>query len=99
VGGHNPLEAAGVHSPVIFGPFTDNNREAFRKIEASGGGIRAGSKEELVKEALRLAGNRKRMKKMGDRAFSVLRENRGTSRRIAGYIVKNYCQGGYRERS
>ncbi len=90
VGGHNPIEAAYFKKPIISGPYIKNNQEAFIKIHQNKGGYIVQNKDELLEELKILLNNRNKLKEIGKRAFKVIKDNQGASKRIVHYIVKQY---------
>ncbi len=89
-GGHNPIEAACVKTPVIFGRYIKNNKEAFLKIMENKGGFIVQDERELLNQIEQLLKNKQKLKKIGLNAFKVIKNNQGASGKIVQYIVKNY---------
>jgi len=48
-GGHNPLEAAAYHKPVLFGPHMEDFAEISEDLMAAGGACRVHNEDELVR--------------------------------------------------
>ncbi len=90
VGGHNPIEAAYFMKPIISGPYIKNNQEAFIKISQNKGGFIVQNQGELFEKLNALLNNKNRLKGIGKRAFKVIKDNQGASKKIVDYIVKQY---------
>ena len=52
IGGHNVLEPVQVGRAVLFGPYTQNAREAAERVLESGAGVRVGDAHELAGASL-----------------------------------------------
>ncbi len=92
IGGHNPLEAAGVKKPILCGKYIKNNKEAFIKIIENKGGFMVNGEKELFNKLKELLKNRKKLNIMGKNAYKVLKDNQGASKEIAGYLIENYIK-------
>ncbi|NNE10255.1 MAG: hypothetical protein HKN20_16970 [Gemmatimonadetes bacterium] len=86
-GGHNPLEAARVGTPVLFGPHMQNCRDLADALLASGGGREVRSGPELGHAILTLLGNDPDREMMADGARAMFESNRGASRRLVHELV------------
>ncbi len=70
-GGHNVLEPARYHTPVLFGPHTGNFSHITEELKAAGGGIEVLGKEDLVRQSGRLLSDPAEAKKVGEIAYRV----------------------------
>lgn len=86
-GGHNPLEAARVGTPVLFGPHMQNCRDLADALLASGGGREIRSGSELGHAILMLLRNEPTREKMASGARAMFDSNRGASRRLVHELV------------
>ncbi len=96
VGGHNLLEPAQWGKPVFFGPHTDHCAEVAALLEASGGGVRVRSGEELATRLGHLLRDKGLLLSMGQRAHDVVKQNRGVLQRdldlLAGLLTEREAQ-------
>jgi len=76
-GGHNMLEPAQRHKPVLFGPHTENFRESAELLLGAGGARVVGDAQDLAREVLRLLEEPERAREMGDAAFAAVAERQG----------------------
>ncbi|MBU1076267.1 MAG: glycosyltransferase [Spirochaetes bacterium] len=89
IGGHNPIEAAYCKKPMISGGSIANNREAFEKIINNKGGFLVHNEAELINRIDHLLKNPGIMKKTGENAYKVIKENQGASKKIVQFILKD----------
>jgi 3-deoxy-D-manno-octulosonic-acid transferase len=87
-GGHNILEPAGFAIPTLVGPHTENFRDIVRKFESAGGVLVVRDENELLSTMLRLLADPAERKQLGDRAYSILRENQGATERTLAELEK-----------
>ncbi len=80
VGGHNVLEAALVHKPVIFGPYMHNFREIARLLLEAGGGMQIEDEAGLHNAVAGLLTNSELRRHMGEGGFTLLQQNVGATR-------------------
>lgn len=78
-GGHNLLEPVLYGRPVLFGPHTENFRDAARILTESGGGVEVRNTGELMGWADRLLSNKELCDSMGDKAREAVLKNRGAT--------------------
>ncbi len=76
-GGHNPLEAAAVAKPVLFGPEMSDFTVISRLLLGSGGAIEVHNGVELSETIDLLLQNRVKAVEMGLKAYEVFRANKG----------------------
>lgn len=74
-GGHNLLEPARWHKPVLFGPFTGNFKALAEEMKRSGGGIEVNSGEDLIREITLLLQDPQKLRAMGEKAYQVAAED------------------------
>lgn len=88
IGGHNLLEPAYFGKPVVYGPHLTTYLGMAEMLEQEGGGMRAGSAEELTGALKSLLSNELMMKRAGSNAKKVVEENRGAAERTVAAIEK-----------
>lgn len=54
IGGHNPFEPAALGSAILHGPYVDNAKEIYDRLDAAGGAKMVNNPEELASEVIRL---------------------------------------------
>ncbi|MDO8444782.1 MAG: 3-deoxy-D-manno-octulosonic acid transferase [Deltaproteobacteria bacterium] len=79
VGGHNLLEPALYGKAVLFGPHTENFRDAARILTESGGGVEVKDAGELMIWTDRLLSDKRLCDSMGDKARQAVLKNRGAT--------------------
>ena len=80
MGGHNVLEAAQRHKPVLVGPHTENFREAFGLLESVGAALVVRDAAELSRELRRLLADQDLRLKLGDAGFEAVASRHGAVR-------------------
>jgi 3-deoxy-D-manno-octulosonic-acid transferase len=78
-GGHNPLEPAAQHVPVLFGPHTDSMRESAQQLLALGAARQVGSYDELASELKTLLSDEPALASMTTAAARALDSGRGAT--------------------
>ncbi|MEW6328428.1 MAG: 3-deoxy-D-manno-octulosonic acid transferase [Thermodesulfobacteriota bacterium] len=86
--GHNVLEVAAHAKPVVFGPHTEDFKEAATALIRKGGGYMVNSANELVNILEIILSNDVLAQKAGERAFQVIEENRGAVGKAIDLISK-----------
>lgn len=76
-GGHNPLEPAAFAKPIIFGPDMTDFPWIAETLTNSGGAVQVNDSAEFIEAATTLLADSNRARLMGERAFSVFRNNKG----------------------
>lgn len=76
IGGHNPLEAIAVNTPVISGPYIRNFRKIFTNLVANGASI-VENTENLPAVITELLQDSQKLERLNNNAVSVLNANRG----------------------
>lgn len=79
VGGHNLLEPALYGRPVLFGPHTENFKDAARILTESGGGVEVRDAVELKLWTDKLLSSKELCYSMGDKARDAVLKNRGAT--------------------
>ena len=87
-GGHNMLEAGLRRKPVLFGPHTENFRDAAAALLASGGGIRVGDADALVRETGRLLDDDDLRKRLGEAAFDAVASRSGAVKETLDLVAR-----------
>jgi 3-deoxy-D-manno-octulosonic-acid transferase len=78
VGGHNVLEPASCHVPVLFGPFMNNFREIAELILKCNGGIQVADADELTGAVGALLDDGEKRLEIGRNGGRLLEENSGS---------------------
>lgn len=81
VGGHNMLEPAVLHKPVITGPKLYNFAEISELLLTAGGMVKVNNAEELAAAVVRFFTDENDRRQTGDNAYRVVEMNRGALRR------------------
>ena len=87
-GGHNVLEPALRGMPVLFGPHTENFREAAGLLRASGGGLVVRDGAELAAALIRLFTDRAQGTALGRQAREAARSREGAVHRTLELIQR-----------
>jgi 3-deoxy-D-manno-octulosonic-acid transferase len=87
-GGHNLLEPARFGKPVMFGPHVANVAELAEEIKQRGGGLQVGNPEDLRREIAGLLSDPERAGEMGQRAKSLVREDRAVLDASLGVVSR-----------
>jgi len=89
-GGHNLLEPARVHKPILFGPHMANFAAIAQEMKAKGGGVEVRGLEDPVRELTELLGDADKRRAMGEKAYQVATDEQGvgeqTARLLSRYI-------------
>jgi 3-deoxy-D-manno-octulosonic-acid transferase len=70
-GGHNLLEPARFHKPVLFGPYTSNVASLAAKLKQNGGGFEVHGVDDLVREITALLSEPQKCRASGEKAYEV----------------------------
>jgi 3-deoxy-D-manno-octulosonic-acid transferase len=73
-GGHNVLEPARWHKPILFGPFMTNFKAIAEQLKGAGAAIEVRSSADLSKALAALLGDAERNSLMGDQAARIADE-------------------------
>jgi len=87
-GGHNPIEAAAVGTPVAFGPSMSNFREIASVLLEHGAAMEVRDGEQLRQFVHIMFSDEKSHRDMSRQAIEIVRNSRGASARIAGRILE-----------
>jgi 3-deoxy-D-manno-octulosonic-acid transferase len=74
--------------PTLVGPHTENFRDIVRKFESVGGVLVVRDENELLSAMLRLLADPAERKRLGERAYGILRENQGATERTLAELEK-----------
>jgi len=85
-GGQNPIEAAGLAKPIIFGRFTFNFQDVVRSFLENRAAIQVENKDELRSAIQFLIDNPEERKKMATNAKDTVIRNSGSSQRTIDLI-------------
>ncbi|MGW8179590.1 MAG: 3-deoxy-D-manno-octulosonic acid transferase [bacterium] len=85
-GGQNIIEAAACGKPILFGPHMDNFRQVAHSFKEAGAAIQLSASSELEAELRRLLQNPEKMNQLGQRATTVIEQNRGALKRTIAVI-------------
>jgi 3-deoxy-D-manno-octulosonic-acid transferase len=77
VGGHNVLEPAALHKPVLIGPHYFNFTDITQQLVQEGGCQIVSNPQDLAMQLQTLAGDAPRRQQMGDAAYRVVQRNQG----------------------
>lgn len=80
IGGHNPLEAARLARPVIYGDFYANWIDVYGAL--AGGGVRCDSEEQLTEALHGLLSDADARRRMGETALAVAEQQSGVLDRL-----------------
>ncbi len=86
VNGHNPLEAAALGIPTVFGPYMSNFGEAAQVLVAAGGSVQVPCAEDLYLALSTLLGDKARQRQMGTAARRAVLSNQGAVGRTVEHL-------------
>lgn len=87
-GGHNLMEAARLHKPVLFGPYMTNFSGIAKEMKQKGGGVEVHGREDLVREISGLLTDPAKAESMGRIAYRIVEGDRGVMERSIGLISR-----------
>lgn len=90
IGGHNVIEPAALHKPVITGPYLYNFAEITDLLLAHEGMIKVTDADELAGALLKLFEDSEYRLKTGENAYQVVEKNRGALRRQVKLIDSSF---------
>jgi 3-deoxy-D-manno-octulosonic-acid transferase len=93
MGGHNVLEAAQRHKPVLVGPHTGNFREAVGLLEAVGAALVVRDASELSRELRRLLNDQDLRLKLGDAGYEAVASRHGAVRETLDLVGRYLYPG------
>ena len=85
-GGQNVLEPAALGKPVLFGPNTENFKEATALLLDAGAAIRVASESELREQILKFMQDREAFVQTGAKAREVVETRKGATERNLGIL-------------
>ena len=88
IGGHNVLEPVQVGRAVLFGPYTQNAREAAERVLESGAGVRVGDAHELAGASLSALQHPDAWRARGEAGRRALAAHRGATVRSLALIER-----------
>ncbi len=77
IGGHNIVEPAALHKPVLTGPFVFNFAEISELMLKEHGMLQVQNAEQLAEEVIKLFADKTLRETMGENAYHVVEKNRG----------------------
>jgi 3-deoxy-D-manno-octulosonic-acid transferase len=86
IGGHNLLEPVFAGRPVLFGPHTENARQAVEILESSGAGRRVADADALASALIALLRDPREARRRGEEGRRVLSSHRGSAQRACELI-------------
>lgn len=86
VNGHNPLEAAALGVPVVFGPYMSNFAVAARVLVESGGARQVGCPEDLYLSLSTLLADSAKRRQMGTAARRAVLQNQGATEKTVARL-------------
>lgn len=87
-GGHNPIEAAAVGIPVLFGPHMSNFREIARAFLTAGAAIQVDDAAAMESELLALINDPAEASRRGAIATATVAASRGAADRMADAVLE-----------
>lgn len=88
VNGHNPLEAAALGIPVVFGPYMGNFEDPASLLVAGGGARQVACPEDLYLALSKLLGDAAAQRQMGTRARKTVLDGQGASAANAALLAE-----------
>jgi 3-deoxy-D-manno-octulosonic-acid transferase len=85
-GGHNVIEPARLGKPVLFGPHTENFREASALLADGGGGLIVNGAAELGARLVALLADESERTRMGQAARRAIASRQGAVRTTLGLV-------------
>lgn len=89
VGGHNVIEPAALHKPVVTGPYLFNFAEITDAMLAAKGMIKVTNANELGNEIVKLFENLEYRQATGTNAYKIVEKNRGALQRQVDVISRS----------
>ncbi len=86
VNGHNPLEAAALGVPTVFGPYMSNFSQAEKVLVTAGGAIQVACPEDLYLALSTLLTDSGKQRQMGTAARRAVMANRGAVAKTIGQV-------------
>ncbi|MEO8401169.1 MAG: lipid IV(A) 3-deoxy-D-manno-octulosonic acid transferase [Gammaproteobacteria bacterium] len=90
IGGHNIIEPAALHKPVITGPYLFNFSEISDAMLAARGMIKVNNSDELANTLIKFFEDETVRQQTGENAFGVVEKNRGALQRQVALIDASF---------
>ncbi len=90
VGGHNMLEPAALHKPILTGPIVFNFTEISQLLLQANGMLMVKNAEEIAQEVIKLFADEHLRHRIGENAYNVVASNRGSLERQVA-LVRQVC--------
>jgi 3-deoxy-D-manno-octulosonic-acid transferase len=74
-GGHNVLEPARYHKPILFGPNMSNFEDVAEQMKQKGAAIEVGGADDLAQALVSLLSDSEKRRRMGEMAFQIAGDN------------------------
>jgi 3-deoxy-D-manno-octulosonic-acid transferase len=74
-GGHNVLEPARYHKPILFGPNMSNFENIAEQMKQKGAAIEVGGADDLAQALVNLLADSEKRRRMGEMAFQIAGAN------------------------
>ncbi|MDY6843421.1 MAG: 3-deoxy-D-manno-octulosonic acid transferase [Thermodesulfobacteriota bacterium] len=85
-GGQNPLEPAAYKKPIIFGRYMFNFYDISDHLVKNGGAIQVHNQEQFEDITKKLLFDKDKRREMGEKAYALLRENKGATHKTLEII-------------
>ena len=85
-GGHNLLEPARFHKPVVFGPHMENFASLASEMKRVGAGVEVTGSEELTAALEDLLGNPEKCRTFGEKAYSIATDDRAVMQKTLALV-------------
>lgn len=87
-GGQNPIEPLAFKKPVLYGQYHWHFEEEWKRIKEGGGGIEVSDYNELYNECVQLLKNPDKCKRIGEKGYQILLENKGATEKNLKLLLK-----------
>jgi 3-deoxy-D-manno-octulosonic-acid transferase len=87
-GGQNPIEPAALGKPVVFGPNMQNFASAAQAFLGNQAVVQVQNAVELEQALAELLADDRRRSELGARAYQVVQQNLGATKRTVGFIME-----------
>lgn len=87
-GGHNILEPARFHKPIVFGPHMENFREMSAMFLRAKGAVQVRDGSQISRAVLELLNEPEKARELGRNAGFVLATNRGATERALAHVLE-----------
>ena len=90
VGGHNVIEPAALHKPVVTGPYLFNFADITQAMLAAEGMVKVQNANELANTLLKFFEDPDYREKTGNNIYQIVEKNRGALQRQVNLIDKSF---------